>query len=113
MSSRFLMVALVSGVSLLTACATESAPPDTAADTTAEWQVGLDPEIAEALSELPEEDRQAALKQGVCPVTQKPLGSMGPPMKIVVEGQEVFLCCEGCESMIRSSPEKYLPSTDE
>lgn len=113
MYSKFLMVALLSSLGLLTACSSESAPTDTATGTTAEWQVGLDPEVAEALSELPEEDRQAALKQGVCPVTKMPLGSMGPPMKIVVEGQEVFLCCEGCESTIRSNPEKYLPSKDE
>ena len=44
----------------------------------------------------------------ICPVTGQPLGSMGPPFKVVVQGQTVFLCCDGCEAALRKSPEKYL-----
>ena len=64
--------------------------------------------IEEALAELSETDRTAAKKQGTCAVTGKQLGSMGKPPKITVAGQEVFMCCAGCEEELRSKPEMYL-----
>jgi hypothetical protein len=45
---------------------------------------------------------------GICPVTGKPLGSMGPPVRITVAGRSVMLCCKGCEETLRSDPAKYL-----
>ena len=53
-------------------------------------------------------DRPLALKQQLCPVTGKPLGSMGVPVKVGVRGRIVFLCCDNCASAIESSPDKYL-----
>lgn len=44
----------------------------------------------------------------LCPVTGKPLGSMGPPFRVVVEGRTVMLCCDGCEDKLRKTPDKYL-----
>ncbi len=44
----------------------------------------------------------------LCPVTGKPLGSMGPPVRVVVAGRTVLICCEGCEEKLRKDPEKYL-----
>jgi len=61
-----------------------------------------------ALAELSPADRALAEKQETCPVSGQPLGSMGKPYKITVEGREVFLCCSGCESKIRENPEEYL-----
>jgi hypothetical protein len=72
------------------------------------WKTGLDEEVVTALSELSDADRTAALAQKVCPVTDKPLGSMGKPPKVTVAGQEVFLCCAGCEEEIKSKPDEYL-----
>jgi membrane fusion protein, copper/silver efflux system len=46
--------------------------------------------------------------QKVCPVTGKPLGSMGMPGKVVVKGRTVLICCEGCREAFESAPEKYL-----
>lgn len=46
--------------------------------------------------------------QTTCPVTSKRLGSMGPPVRVVVKGREVFLCCDGCEGPIKADPDKYL-----
>jgi Cu(I)/Ag(I) efflux system membrane fusion protein len=46
--------------------------------------------------------------QAVCPVTGKPLGSMGPPVRVTVAGKSVLLCCEGCEEKLRRDPKKYL-----
>lgn len=62
----------------------------------------------EALAQLSEADRAMAEKQKVCPVSGEPLGSMGKPYKVTVKGQDVFLCCPGCESEIKAEPDKYL-----
>ncbi|MEJ7639273.1 MAG: hypothetical protein WKF75_15180 [Singulisphaera sp.] len=53
-------------------------------------------------------DRPRALRQKTCPVTGKPLGSMGVPPKIAVKGRVVFLCCDGCTAAVEASPEEYL-----
>jgi membrane fusion protein, copper/silver efflux system len=60
------------------------------------------------LDGLAPEDRAIAERQKVCPVTRKPLGSMGTPTRLVVSGRVVFLCCEGCEGKLRGDPAKYL-----
>jgi hypothetical protein len=85
--------------------ASQSIGGDPASDA---WKAGLDEEVVTALSELSDADRTAALAQKVCPVTDKPLGSMGKPPKVTVEGQEVFLCCDGCEEELKSNPAVYL-----
>ncbi len=64
--------------------------------------------IAEALAELPEADRIAATAQKICPVTDEPLGEMGPPTKITFDGQDVFFCCKMCEKKFAADPDKYL-----
>lgn len=66
------------------------------------------PEIEKALAKLSPEDRTLAEKQKICPVSNHPLGSMDTPKKITVAGQEVFICCAGCEQSLRDEPEKYL-----
>jgi hypothetical protein len=58
---------------------------------------------------LSPEDRLLAERQKICPVTKKPLDSMGGPVRVVVNGRVVFLCCDGCEDSLRDQPEKYLP----
>lgn len=55
-----------------------------------------------------ESDRGLIERQKVCPVTGQPLGSMGKPPKIVVQGRTVFVCCEGCIDELKSRPDKYL-----
>jgi membrane fusion protein, copper/silver efflux system len=59
-------------------------------------------------AELAPEDRPLAERQRVCPVTNEPLGSMGTPARVVVSGQVVFLCCQGCEGTLKRDPAKYL-----
>jgi hypothetical protein len=59
-----------------------------------------------------EADRIAARQQGICPVSGEPLGSMGKPIKLTVEGREVFICCAGCEDALREDPEKYFAKLD-
>jgi hypothetical protein len=58
--------------------------------------------------ELDTTDRANAVRQKSCPVTGKPLGSMGTPVKVTVRGRTVFLCCDGCTGAIEGNPDKYL-----
>jgi hypothetical protein len=57
---------------------------------------------------LSPEDRVLAERQKICPVTEAPLGSMGGPVRVVVNGRPVFICCEGCREPLLKSPAKYL-----
>jgi Cu(I)/Ag(I) efflux system membrane fusion protein len=66
------------------------------------------PEVLAALAKLSDEDRAIAQRQRVCPVTMFPLGSMGTPPKVEVNGQTVFLCCEGCREALLAEPETFL-----
>jgi len=66
------------------------------------------PERAANLAKLNSEDRQLAEAQGYCVVTDDPLGSMGPPIKVLVDDQAVFVCCKGCEKKAKADPEKTL-----
>lgn len=69
-------------------------------------------EVTAALAKLNEADRTAALAQKICPVSDEPLGSMGAPLKVTVEGRDVFLCCEGCKKALEEDPNKYLAKLD-
>jgi len=64
--------------------------------------------IRQNLAGLSPEDRKLALAQGVCPITDSPLGSMGPPLKIIINRQVVFLCCSGCKQEALENPDKTL-----
>lgn len=107
---------------LLTGCTEEQEAPreaDNAATPEADNAASesdtadLDPEIEKALASLSPADREAALAQKVCPVSGEPLGAMGTPRKITVEGREVFICCEGCDEKLRANPEEYLAKLPE
>ena len=60
------------------------------------------------LAKLSPEERASAEKQQVCPVTGEMLGSMGPPKKVDVSGQQVWICCDGCSEELQTNPDKYL-----
>lgn len=64
--------------------------------------------IATALAKLSAEDRLLAEKQRICPVSEKLLGSMDAPAKVDLNGKTVFICCEGCEDLLREDSAKYL-----
>lgn len=71
---------------------------------------GLSPmEKMEAeLTKLSPEDAAAARKQHICPVSGEMLGVMGPPIKVTVEGQDVWICCEGCRRQLLDNPDEFL-----
>ncbi len=68
----------------------------------------MSPEVIEALAKLPPADRTLAERQWNCPVTDMPLGSMGTPIKVDVNGTPVFICCEGCRSGLLEESARYL-----
>jgi uncharacterized protein (TIGR03000 family) len=65
--------------------------------------------IKDNLAKLGAEDRKLVNDQKFCAVQDKyRLGSMGPPVKVMVKGQPVFLCCEGCTGHAQDNPDKTL-----
>ena len=52
--------------------------------------------------------------QRYCPIlTENRLGSMGMPLKVIVDGQAVFLCCAGCKSRALADPQATLAKVEE
>lgn len=66
-------------------------------------------EIETSLSKLNPEDRRLAEAQGYCPVMRdNRLGVMGPPVKVMIGNQPVFLCCAGCKRRAMANPAQTL-----
>lgn len=43
-----------------------------------------------------------------CVVSGEELGKMGEPFRLTYKGQEIKLCCKGCEKDFNKEPEKFL-----
>lgn len=70
--------------------------------------------LAAALAGLPAEDRKLAERQRFCPVQPaNQLGAMGVPVKVMLKGQPVFLCCKDCAEKARKEPDKTLAKAKE
>jgi hypothetical protein len=66
-------------------------------------------DIAASLAKLSPEDREIAEAQGFCPIQVKNrLGVMGTPVKVMINNQPVFLCCNGCRAKALANPDKTL-----
>lgn len=61
-----------------------------------------------AVAALTQADRAGIGRQQVCPVTGGRLGGMGTPVKVLVDGRPLYLCCGGCLAKVRANPEHYL-----
>ncbi|HKB06456.1 MAG TPA: efflux RND transporter periplasmic adaptor subunit, partial [Gemmataceae bacterium] len=72
-----------------------------------------DAKATTALNKLPPADRALAKAQKFCPVLGTRLGSMGVPVKVVLDGQPVFLCCKGCVNDAQADPAKTLKRVEE
>lgn len=53
-------------------------------------------------------DNHGIAEQKVCPVLGGQLGAMGAPIKVLVGGDPIFLCCQGCLNKVQANPEAYL-----
>ena len=71
-----------------------------------------DDEVRASLAKLSTPDRRQAEAQRVCPIQKNRLGSMGRPVKVVLKGQPVFLCCKGCEAEAKADPDKTLATVE-
>lgn len=70
--------------------------------------------VAENLAKLSPADRKLVEDQQYCAVmTKNLLGSMGIPYKIDVNGQPVFLCCDGCETRAKAHADRTLAKVQE
>jgi hypothetical protein len=107
------LVLLSSAASLaLAGCGDHSAPAPRAADKTGDD--AAEAKVQAALAKLPAEDRKLAEEQKFCAVlNDNRLGSMGTPVKVLVKGEPVFLCCEGCEKKALADPDKTLAKVGE
>lgn len=71
----------------------------------------VEKEIVASLAGMSPADRKAAETQKFCAVQDTiRLGSMGAPVKITLDGKDVYLCCKGCEAAARKDPEKAKTS---
>jgi RND family efflux transporter MFP subunit len=73
-----------------------------------------DAKVTAALAKLSPPDRASAAAQRFCPILDgSRLGSMGVPVKLVLEGQPVFLCCKGCVAEAQENPAKTVKRVEE
>jgi uncharacterized protein (TIGR03000 family) len=73
----------------------------------------LEKGIAAALGKLPPEDWKVAEQHRFCAVQEGiRLGSMGPPVKVWVKGQPVFLCCPACQAAAMKNADETLKKAD-
>jgi hypothetical protein len=69
--------------------------------------------IEAALSKLPKSDRTLADSQRYCPMMDSMrLGAMGTPVKVMIDGKPVFLCCAGCEDDAKADGKKTLAGVE-
>jgi uncharacterized protein (TIGR03000 family) len=65
--------------------------------------------VKENLAKLSAADRRLAEAQKFCAVQeQNLLGSMGKPVKVLIKGQPVFLCCEACTTRAKNNADQTL-----
>lgn len=67
-----------------------------------------------AFAKLPVADLPLAEAHLFCPIQKESrLGSMGPPVKVMLDGKPVFLCCKACDGTARKDPKSTLSKVDE
>jgi hypothetical protein len=105
-------VAMILGIAAFGGCSGgKTAPQEGGKGAQAE---GKDAKIAAAMHELSDDDRREAEAQKYCAVANTNLlGSMGKPYKVMIEGQPVFLCCDGCEEQALKDPKATLAKVAE
>ena len=102
-----------------TPAAAQSTPTPVAAKTTGTTSPAADAKDEEAdikanLAKLSPEDRALAEKQKYC--VEEPdnrLGSMDVPIKLMIKGEPVFICCGGCKKNVLKDPDKALAKAKE
>ena len=66
-------------------------------------------EISAAIAELPSDEQVIAKGQQFCALLpENALGSMGRPIKLMIDGKPVFVCCDGCREAALKDPKTTL-----
>jgi hypothetical protein len=108
---------MILGSTLGIGCSPPSAPsslPTPPATASKESQYGAGSsqtekeQIEVGLAELPPDDRAAVIKQQVCPVSGKKLGTMGPPLNIEFQNRSVWICCSACKEELIANFDTFL-----
>jgi len=85
----------------------EKTGSSTVRPSTPEDDSGKDRKVRTELAKLGAADRQLAEAQRFCPIlANSRLGGMGPPVKLVLDGETVFVCCENCVEPAQAAPKK-------
>jgi hypothetical protein len=109
-----LLVAGVGLVGLAAGCGGNPPRPLSPAGTAATDEAAAKDEAAAERAKLSPEDRTLVDAQEWCVVSpDERLGSMGPPVRLDVRGQPVFLCCKGCKRKAEADPEGTLRAAAE
>ena len=115
MHRQYLMTAIIALGVLVAFAGCNTQPEGSGAPAASSSADDHQAEIEAELAKLTPEDRQRASAQKVCPITEEPLGSMGKPVKVTVDGQDLFICCAGCEDELKQNfaahLEKYGPKS--
>ena len=73
-----------------------------------------DADLRSERAKLSPEDQRLVAAQEFCAIqTGERLGSMGPPVKVMVKGEPVFLCCKGCQKKALANPDRTLAKVEE
>ena len=71
-------------------------------------------EVKAERDKLSADDRALVDAQEWCAInTTERLGSMGPPLKVMVKDQPVYLCCKGCQKKALADPDRTLAAVAE
>jgi hypothetical protein len=71
-------------------------------------------DVRRNLAKLSDDDRKLAEEQKYCAIdSENRLGEMGPPVKVMIKDQPVFLCCKGCKKQAEKDPDKTLARVKE
>jgi hypothetical protein len=109
MSRPALTLALLASLALVGCGDKPMAPP--AVPTVSEPAPSSDDaDIQAERAKLSPEDRVSVEAQDYCAINNKEgrLGSMGPPIKVEIKGETVFLCCAGCRKQALAHPDETL-----
>ncbi len=70
--------------------------------------------IDQNLAQLAPADRKLAEEQRMCPIMQNVrlgVGSKGPPTKLTLKGETVFVCCSDCERKAMREQDQTIAKT--
>jgi hypothetical protein len=116
-SSYFGRVIAIAGLLAAGGCTAQPPPPVQQNQTSGSvdpTKESAEAEIAAERAKLSPDDRALVEAQEWCVVmTDERLGSMGPPIKLTIKGQPVFICCRGCRRKAEANPDQTLAKLEE